>query len=202
MMETGLTAPTFSPVRTVETVEADGRRVRSLLIYCGRRDRSVAPDACAQCEHLYGMSPECEAPHAGIVCSIPATPRPPEVSEHHAPLFLGPRAVARSVASGAALPTHSVFVRRGASDAVVDATLTRVQGVVVVDAAGLPVGTIAASDGVMNDRFAAVRESAPLSEAIALMAYRHVRLVPVVSHKGIAVGLFTELDALQWARTR
>ena len=53
-------------------------------------------------------------------------------------------------------------------------------------------------DGLVSDRVHALPEGAPISHAIAVMAFENVNEVAVVADDGKVVGVVTANDALRW----
>ncbi len=191
------------PVRSLQILERDGRRVRALRVLCPRVRASIAPTACTTCPFVRGMS------EIAVTCAPPGIPGGPESSSRTL-LFVGPDALALHTPVGAVCAPCSVAVRVDVPIARARGLLDRHSFVVVLTSDDRVHGILSAVkplEGLstlaeMDDSTHALPESAPLTEAIELMVHGHVRFVFVTGDDRHFVGLVTDLDVLRWVAQR
>jgi len=200
-------------VHDVETLERDGRSVRTGCVFCPLRHESTDVKACATCPFASAVS------DAEVHCGPPVALEPREL-DRDASLFLGPDARATRMHLGAVCAPRAVAVRDDVPLAQAAALLKRERYVLVLTGDDEVCGVLSAAeppadpvvDGVgpppvaaqskhleLGGRFRVLPESTPLSEAIGLMVHGHVRLVAVTTDRRRFVGLVTDLDVLRWA---
>jgi CBS domain-containing protein len=191
--------PIELPVRSLEIVERDGRRVRALRVFCPRHRASIDTGTCTACAFAHTVS------DAAVTCS------PPGISDEREgaagrPLFLGADALALRTPVGAVCAPRSVAVR---VDVPVDEARKLLEHdpfVVVLTPDGLVHGVLSSAEPtelaalwLMDGHTPELPESAPLIEAIELMLHSHVRLVPVTGTDRQFLGFVADLDVLRWA---
>ena len=202
-------------IRKQDVVDAMGRHHVALTVFCPRHACTVPFDDCARCGFM-NVEPR-RAYLAGSRMSCAAERPRPSYRPDERSLFLGAGLLARDVPAGAAAAEHLFSVRPDVPLLVVApllASARRAAVVVVVDEHERPLGNIIATSvtperwsmlagEAMETHLVKLHEGAPLSHAIALLAFRRARQVLLVTDDGRVTSVLTELDALRWvAKTR
>lgn len=193
-----------NPIHTRVVLGAEEGK-REHHVYCARRATAVPVETCEGCAHGLllpvrrdeGKAVRCEAPQ-----DYDARVEIPQQA-----LSAGVGQVMRAVVACAREDTRRETLERLLIDEEADA-------VPVVDTREMPIGIVsktdllrAIRDGVDRDAIAsdvmtplvhAVPESAPVSLAMALLAYERVEQLPVVTDRGVVMGLVTASDCVAW----
>lgn len=189
-------------------VSGDGRAVVETIALCPHRGEAGLAE-CMACEHFGGVQ-ELETSEGerrrAILCRV-APPAEPAA---------GPPSAADRTPISAAMSPDVLCVREDVSvDELGSLFLEHhISGAPVVDAEGFPIGVVTKTDLVRTCRSPgpAARaagdimmplaftlcESAPISQAAALMAFEEVHRIPVVSDAGKVVGILSSLDVMRW----
>jgi CBS domain-containing protein len=195
------------PILRLEVVGPDGERQDELRVFCRLRNESMAVGYCCAC-------PRCDAITTGEVPSVDCTVSlPPEADE---PDPLGERtSVGTLLSAGAKVLSADCTLR----DAV--ALLDRsTRSIAVVDGAHVLVGivhemtvvhcrirngpvtvTLPVADAMTSP--VAIGEELSVRAALRVLAATHSRDAVVVTAAGAPLGIFRDVDAMQWiARAR
>lgn len=190
-------------IRLRHVVEPDGTTRIEPLAHCPKRGKSIDARQCVGCARLRAMQWD---PQTGgeIVCSSPGmparpTPRTADLQEAAARTTLEdvtPLVTTCVAQDSSTESVRALFVEKGLRCApVVDAEVRLVGIISRSDLTG-------SCDGLVRERTRgyvhALPEHAPLSYAIALMAFERINEVPVVTDEGDVVGVWTSSDALRW----
>jgi CBS domain-containing protein len=172
------------PISTLTVMESDGSAHRVLLVFCPMHDRTLSIETCIACPMCAGLDASGgQASRPSVACTFDA-PKP----------------------SGSARPAATVLSRFAVCvrvDAVAAALPPRPAGLVpVVDADMRFVGVLEGPRVRLDDAGAevAIEEHVPIPAALARMAHKRARQVPVVARDGSLVGVLDDLDALRALR--
>jgi CBS domain-containing protein len=195
--------PVELAVRSVEIFEQDGRRLRTIRVFCPRRYASVSASNCTTCPFARAVS------EATITCMPPSLPLGFAWAPDK-PLVRGPESLALRTPVGAVCAVHAVAVRVDVPVAQARTLLERVAVVVVLSADDHVHGVLSAAEppeGLMDlremeNRADMLTESAPLIEAIDRMLHGRVRCVVVTGDDRDFVGIVADLDVLRWVAHR
>lgn len=174
------------PISTRALLEPDGSVRRDLHVFCPKAGATVSIEECTGCPACMGLDARSDTDgRPAVRCAFE---RPtPEGSARPVGAVLA--RYASAVRLGA-LPHVHAEPLPGHSVAIVDMDL-RLVGILERD------GTVRPDDGSLS---LAVDEHVTLPAALARMARRRQRSVPVVGPSGIFVGAFEDLDALRALR--
>lgn len=183
----------------LEVIGPDGTRTTDHRVFCQLQHRSIRVDTCCSCVH-------CDAVTSGDVpsvdCSIPVSPRVPADDPS-----------GELIEVGTVLAGPTIVVSRGATIGhalgVLHAEDRRAVG--IVDDDGILVGLVheakfmghrrGSRDGVVSAAMStaiAIHESTPVRTALKLLAANHLREATVVTDEGIPLGIFRDVDGLQF----
>ncbi len=194
----------------LEVVTGDGATLTFESVLCPREGRARSVAECAPCLDARGpvSGPATWTGGALLACAAavmspvaPGTDTAAASAADAAPVSAVMTRAVTALTGDAPLAVARAALRDGARDALP-----------VVDRAGHPVGVLRARDlladaagssggcvdAMMVRRVSSVAETAPVSEAAALMAFEGVSLVPAVSRDGRVVGVVTALDLVRW----
>jgi len=187
------------PILHLEVLAPDGTREVESNVFCRLKRRSVRVDDCCSCDHCdeisYGQTPT-------VACTIPiaAPSASDDPSGEHTEvgtlLCRGTVVVAQSNTLRTALAVLHAEDRRAV--AVVDDNHVLIG--LVHETAFLgrrPGAALGAVVGAMSSAVA-IHETTPVRVALRLLAASHLREATVVSDEGRPIGVFTDIDGLQW----
>lgn len=201
-------------IRTLHTIAADGGEALKLTVYCERRGHSMSVEDCERCELCTDVVIDPTGHRSHLLCTG-TDERPPsaEMAGRIGKVYPQARApvssiMARDVACvrpGVTLDElGAFFADRAMQDAPVVAADGRLLGMVSrLDVqresarASAPSHELTAA-GIMTPVPFTLRETAPLTQAAALLAYKGSYRLPVVSQEDVVVGLLSALDLLRW----
>lgn len=190
-------------------LSGDGTSAVETIALCPRRGEVPASE-CLVCDHFGGADDDDLERCAFVLCRV----APPANEDAFEPPTAGDRTPISAVM------TTDVFCVR--EDVRIDALGAlfldnHISGVPVVDDEGFPIGVVSKTDllracrtrgpceprvgDIMMPLAFTLYESAPLSQAAALMAFEGVHRLPVVSAAGTVVGIVTSLDIMRWLAT-
>lgn len=194
-------------LRVRRVMNGAGEVYTDLTVHCPRRGHAVPLADCEVCEHGRGVGYDEAAKRPVVRCLAPAA------LWSGAPKKILPTPADRTpiaqVMTGDVIcvtadlgldELTSLLIERGFS------------GAPVVDGLGRPIGVISKTDllraqlpptsatvgDLMMPLAFTLPETAPLSQAAALMVEERVHRLPIVSHEGRVVGLLTAFDVLRW----
>jgi CBS domain-containing protein len=196
-------------IRTLHVFTAEGAEGSRETVYCKRRARSAAVAECAACAACAEVVDDPLGRSSHVVCRH----RPPEAAPTEPagagalsaayPAVRAPIAaiLGRHVAAvRASVPRAALarfFTERGIADAPVVTAEGRLLGVVSRD--DVARGANGATAGELMTRLPfTLRESAPIVQAAAVMAYESAARVPVVDDDDVVVGVLSASDLLRW----
>jgi hypothetical protein len=178
-------ACTARPISTRTVVQRDGTSERTLHVSCPMLGETVSIERCVACPMCVQLNAlDGTAGRPSIACAFEAPSRPPRARE-----------------VGSLLSRFAMCVRDDALDAVL-ATTARAAMPVVDEGLHLvgllePGPHVRVDDGRLG---LAVEEHTLLPAALAHMARRRLRQVPVVSRSGKVVGVLDDIEALRALR--
>jgi CBS domain-containing protein len=201
-------------IRALHTVASGGSESLRLTVYCERRGHTVAIEDCERCDRCSDVVLDPTGHRSHLVCTgmDPVEPSP-EIAGRIGKVFPPSRAaistiMARDVACvrpGVPLAELAAFFAdRNLADAPVVAADGRLLGMVAradvmaERTKGEVPGHEATAAGIMKPVAFTLRETAPLTQAAALLAYEGLARLPVVSAEDTVVGMITALDVLRW----
>lgn len=183
----------------LEVIGPDGTRSTDHRVFCQLQHRSIRVETCCSCFHCDEVTSGAEP---SVDCTIPVAPREPaddpsgELIEVGT-LLTGPTVV---VSRGATIG-HALGVLRNEDRRAVG----------IVDDEGILVGLVhearfmghrrGGRDGVVSAAMStaiAIHESTPVRTALKLLAANHLREATVVTDEGIPLGVFRDVDGLQF----
>ncbi len=185
-----------------------GEVYTDLTVSCPRRGRSVPLAECESCEHCAGVRYDQDQRRSVVRCSWA---RPATLWTRRATKVVP--AAADLVPVGRVMTGDVICVT---PDYSLDALATLLaergfSGAPVVDDEGRPIGVVSQTDllreqlgpretvaDVMTPLAFTLPESAPLSQAAALMIEEGVHRLPIVSSEGRVVGVLTSFDVMRW----
>ncbi|HZS42132.1 MAG TPA: CBS domain-containing protein [Polyangia bacterium] len=182
-------------VRRVAT--GSGEVYTDLSVHCPRQDRSVPLAECERCQRCGGVHWDAEARRSVVRCD-----------SSRAAATAG-RTPVSSVMSGDVICVTADYSIEAITALLVERNFS---GAPVVDAEGRAIGVVSKTD-LLRDQLApgvetvgdvmmplafTLPESAPLSQAAALMVKEGVHRLPIVSAEGRVVGLLTAFDVMRW----
>jgi CBS domain-containing protein len=201
-------------IRTLHTLSAGGGEALRLTVYCERRGHAMTVEECERCERCTDVVMDPTGHRSHLVCTgMDAVTPPPDVAARIGKLYPASRAavtsvMARNVACvrpGVTLEElGAFFADRVMTDAPVVAADGRLLGMVSradVDrerGRGLTPGHEVTAAGVMKPVPFTLRETAPITQVAALMAYQGAQRLPVVSNEDVVVGIVSATDLLRW----
>jgi CBS domain-containing protein len=174
------------PISTRAVLEPDGSVRRDLQVFCPKDDATIVIDGCTACPACRGLDATSDADGRPAVRCAFERETPPRSAR---PVGAVLTRYASAVRLGALPQTHAELPCVSPV-AVVDAEL-RVVGILERD------GTVRPDDGSLS---MAIEEHVTLPAALARMARRRRRSVPVVGRSGVFLGAFDDLDALRALR--
>ncbi len=193
--------------RLVTTVTPDAERVQS-FVHCPDRGESIDASDCGSCSKMRFLEWDPVHTAGQVVCAVePGPPVDPRVDFAEE--------AARTRLHELMDPAASVSVTVGLSIERLRVIFLehKLRAVTVVDPEGKLVSIVSRSDllaapaegtvaDVMRARVHALPEDAPVSYAVALMAFENINEVPVVSNDGTVLGICHATDALRWVAGR
>lgn len=201
-------------IRTLHTIAADGGEGLKLTVYCERRGHSMSVEDCERCERCTDVVMDPTGHRSHLMCTGMDDVAPSaEVAGRIGKLYPQARApvssiMARDVACvrpGVGLDElRAFFADRAMQDAPVVAADGRLLGMVSrldlqrEHAHGSAPSHELTAAGIMTPVPFTLRETAPLTQAAALLAYEGAYRLPVVSDENVVVGLLSALDLLRW----
>jgi hypothetical protein len=187
-------------------VHADGRRVRSLRVFCARIARTLSLEACERCpafrEHV---EDESEDGHIECVADGPGpTPhsRPPAADHDGAGALVScaPPSVRVDVS---ARDVATLLAETGAPYMLVVDEENHVVGAIWSTAAHLSGVAPGATAVELMTTARVASERATIHATLLQMATSHLRWISIVADDGTPVGVLRDVDALRaWARRR
>jgi CBS domain-containing protein len=197
-------------IRRVAT--GDGEVLTDLSVYCPRRRESVALAECERCEFCSGVHYDDSEHRTFVRCRPPRSELEPATVWTRRPRKVLPTAADLTPIS-AVMTADVVCVTPDLTlDALLAILLERnFSGAPVVDGEGRPIGVVSKTDllregqlpqttvgDAMMPLVFTLAETAPLSQAAALMVEEGVHRLPVVSAEGRVVGLLSSFDVMRW----
>jgi CBS-domain-containing membrane protein len=178
-------ACTPRPISTRTVVHRDGTSERTLHVSCPMAGETISIERCAACPMCVRLNAlDGTVGRPSVACAFDAPSPPPRARQ-----------------AGSLLSRFATCVRDDALDVVLATTASA--AVPVVDEGLHLVGLLEPGPHVRVDDGTlglAVEEHTLLPAAIAHMAHRRLRQVPVVGRSGKVVGVLDDLDALRALR--
>lgn len=187
------------PVRTLTVIQEHGPNEIRCLVRCPMQGRSVDAAGCTTCTRMHSVE-WTQAQGGAVTCRLDAEPPAPvaivrmDFAEAAArkPLHeVVPRSTLCVAATTSAKKTRAVLLAHDLA------------AIPVVDEALRVVGVVTRNEiGDARAQLEVLPENAPVAHAIALMAYREVHHVPIVTEDGELVGMWDATAALRWTAER
>ena len=200
-------------IRALHTLSSNGSEALRLTVYCERRGHSMTVEDCERCERCTDVVMDPTGQRSHLVCTgMDVVEPPPELAGRIGKVYPAARGavsslMARNVACvrpGVTLEELGAFFGdRVVVDAPVVAADGRLLGMVSKldvqreQGRGPTPGHDVTAAGIMKSVAFTLRETAPITQAAALMAYEGVQRMPVVSNEDVVVGLVSSIDILR-----
>ncbi len=191
------------------TVVASSGETMQPFVRCPRRGKTIDALLCTGCARMRSL--EWDPAHGGeVICSLDDDDGRPPLDGRADIAEAAARALVHEVTAPVTtcvtldLPItrlRALFAEKGLRNApVVDAD-GKLEGLVWrADLMAAP--NAATTAEVMTECVHALPEDAPISSAIALMAFEELTEVPIVSADGAVIGVCRAFDALRWLAQR
>ncbi len=197
-------------IRSLQMVDAEGHERMRMSVFCHRRRRSLELVECEHCKDFGSVVLEPTGQRSFLVCAGPGGPAAASDAERLSNVYPAVRTPVSTVMCRNLVCVRpdvtvealaAMFADRGVHAAPVVAEDGRVLGMVshvdlLLQRAARPGGGTVAE--VMKPVHLVLRETAPLTQAAALLAYDGEHDYPVLSEDGKVVGLLCALDLLRW----
>ncbi len=186
----------------LDILAADETQTAEHRVFCQLRGQATRVDACCQCVHCDAIT---DGAAPVVECAIPILPLAPSDDP------TGERVeVATLLRRGTMVIEETVGLAR-ARDLLRDQDR---RSVPIVSADGVLVGIVHEAGfvgrrglpGTVGEEMStpiSVDERTPVRDALKVLAASHLREVPVVTARGVPIGVFGDLEGLRWiARAR
>lgn len=186
------------PILRLEVLGPDGTVTTDHVVFCQSQHRSVRVEECTRCVHCDSIS---EDPSPTVECTIPMTPLPRaedprgERIEVGNVLCRGTVVVSDTVRLAEAIAVLRYGDRR--SVAIVDDRHVMV-GLVHDGDPSRRLGRMAELVGAVMTTSIAIDEATPVRVALKVLAANHLREATVISQNGVPIGVFRDVDGLDW----
>lgn len=186
------------PILRLDVVGPDGTITTDHVVFCQHQHQSVRVEECTRCVHCDSIG---EEPEPIVACTIPHAPLPRHQDPRGERVEVGSVLRHGTVVVGDSVPVGDAIAVLRAGDR---------RSVAIVDARHVMVGIV--HDGALSRRLApsdeavaavmattiAIDERTPVRVALKILAAKHLREATVVSGRGVPIGVFRDVDGLQW----
>lgn len=186
------------PILRLDVLGADGTLTTDHVVFCQYQHSSVRVDECTRCVHCDFIG---EEPTATVDCTIPVAPLPRADDPRGERIEVGNVLCRGTVVVGHSVPLAEALAVLRVGDR---------RSVAIVDERHVMVGLV--HDGDRQNRFGrageavgavmtttiAIDERTPVRVALKILAANHLREATVVSRRGVPIGVFRDVEGLQW----